>query len=79
MIIIVQDQDGQNINFRRRCKANSLCIQSTKEKITKTSLRISFNKLSLQRNITPKYANINLKNSSYPAKQTKQTAEKNIH
>ena len=50
--------------------------RSTKEKITRTSRHIAFNQLCLKQNITPNYAKINLKNTSYPAKQTKQTAEK---
>ena len=51
-------------------------FRSTKEKIKRTSRHIAFNHFCLKQNITPNYAKINLKNTSYPAKQTKQTAEK---
>ena len=45
-------------------------FRSTKEKIKRTSRHIAFNELCLKQNITPNYAKINLKNTSYPAKQT---------
>ena len=50
--------------------------RSTKQTITIKSRNIAFNKLCLRRNISQKYANINLKNSSYPTRQTRQKAEK---
>lgn len=50
--------------------------RATRIKITKTSHHISFNQQCLTQNITPKYAKIYIRNTTYPAQKTKTTAER---
>ena len=50
--------------------------RTTKLKLTKVSHNLSFNYRCLQHNITPKYALIKIRNTSYPAQKTKISAQR---
>ena len=51
-------------------------FQNVKIQLLKTNLHIKFNKICLQKNITPKYATVKINCSSKAAKITQQYAER---